>query len=46
MLESVFIEVIDKTGSFYVGAVYRPPGSNLDVFNGKIKEVLAKLPTP
>ena len=43
VLESIFIEVVLKGESLFIGVVYRPPGSNLALFLDKMGVILAKL---
>ena len=43
VLESVFVEIIDKGKSFYVGVIYRPPNSDLAKFSSHLNGILQKL---
>ena len=43
LLESCFIKLINKNGFKIVGNIYRPPGSNIDLFNNTIDNLLTSI---
>merc|ERR1739838_322599 len=43
VFESVFVEIVDRGKSFFVGVIYRPPDSNMAQFTNKLNLVLDKL---
>ena len=43
VLESIFVEVILKGESLFIGVVYRPPGSDLALFMDRMRVIMLKL---
>ena len=43
VFESIFVEVNDKSGSYIVGVIYRPPGSDVSLFSQHLETVLDKV---
>ena len=42
-IECLFVKLSTKDSSYVVGVVYRPPNSNITLFNDKMNEILSKL---
>ena len=42
-IECLFVKLSTKDSSYVVGVVYRPPNSNITLFNDKMNDILSKL---
>ena len=42
-IECLFVKLSTKDSSYVVGVVYRPPNSNITLFNEKMNDILSKL---
>ena len=42
-IECLFVKLSTKVSSYVVGVVYRPPNSNITLFNDKMNDILSKL---